>query len=48
MLFSYELCWMLNLHCFSNVGDKKVQRADQDPDGFVNSEEETGVEVEGR
>lgn len=38
----------LTLTVFSNVGDEKVQRTDQDPDGFVNSEEETGVEVEGR
>lgn len=33
-----------DVDCFSNLGDKKVQRADQDPDGFVNSEEEAGVE----
>lgn len=32
-------------HCvfFFHVGDKKVQRADQDPDGFGHSEEETVV-----
>lgn len=35
----------LTLALFSNEGDKEVQRDDQDPDGFVNSEDETGVEV---
>lgn len=28
---------------FSNVGDEKVQGADQDSDGLVNREKKTGV-----